>query len=306
MDVVTKTIEQSGDIGIALWVTGDTNRRHIESVLTPGGWAHHIPKLDHLLALRESGKEMIDHLGLKIAGEPIVPNNLDRKSVGVEFVRKIPGMKRNQHISVFSIAVVERGPGDFVATILDVNAAQAPTLAVGLQAADDLIDRLYQNRCSTLEATQLTTTLRDIILHSFHGTRLKGNGGCYFIPPQFLREYEAIARGIEASPTSAKFTLFEFKLAPNSTGFRAIMDGISDEINSGVEAITAELGSMNSTGVKMRRDGIESRLSRLTGFCDKVRFYEALLGQTMPSLHTAIEAAEGGIGLHKMLSLSAE
>lgn len=305
MDRIVQSTTGTHDGGIALWTTGECNRQHVHDTLDKYGRAACLPAIDHLLSLKAAGDDLIDNCNLRVAGQPITLQNLDRKSVGFEAVRKIAGEKKNTYIPLFSAGVVKVSEGVYTAQILDVNAAACPVLAQNVGVMDVTLNQLYLKHCNALQPTQLTTAIRRLVVDVYRGTKLKNSGGVYFIPGEWESEYTAIATGIEAHPTSARFTLFEYKLVPSSSGVRAIMEGIADEIMSGSQELAQEMADMASNATKMRRDGLETRLARIKQFYDKVSYYESLLGVAMPQLHQAISCAEQAIGVHSMLSMSA-
>lgn len=305
MDRIVQSTTGNHDGGIVLWTTGECNRSHVQGVLEQYGRGFCLPGVDHLMTLKAAGDELIDTCKLRIPGQPILLQNLDRKSVGFEAVRKIPGEKKNTYVPLFSAGVVKIMDGVYQAQILDINASACPELAQAASTMDEALHALYQKNCNALQPTQLTSAVRKLVIEVYKGIKLKNSGGTYFIPEEWMAEYTNIATGIEAHPTSARFTLFEYKLVPSSSGVRAIMEGISEEIILGSQELAKEMADMAENATKMRRDGLESRLARIRAFYDKVAYYEQMLGVAMPQLHQAINCAEQAIGVHSMLSLSA-
>lgn len=305
MDRIIQPTTGDHDGGIVLWTTGECNRTFVKDTLDKYGRGNCLPNVDHLMALKAGGDELIDNCNMRVPGQPITLQNLDRKSVGFEAVRKIPGEKKNTYVPLFSAGVVKLPDETYQAQILDVNPAVCPVLAQNVGVMDKTLDALYTKHTNALQPTQLTTAMRKLVVDVYRGTKLKDSGGVYFIPREWMDEYIAICTGIESHPTTARFTLFEYKLVPSSSGVRAIMEGIAEEITQGSQELTREMAVMAENATKMRRDGLESRLSRIRQFYDKVSYYEELLGVAMPQLHQAISCAEQAIGVHSMLSLSA-
>lgn len=303
MERIVQPTTGDHDGGIAMWTTGDCSRSHVQGVMDQFNRGHCVPGIDYLLSLKAAGDEVVNQSNLRITGQPILTQNLDRKSVGCEWVRKVPGEKRNSYVSLFSAGVIEVSKDTYVAKILDVNATSCPLLAQNIVMLDLLLNGMFQKHTNLLQTTQLTTAMRRLVLQDYRGTKLKD--GVYFLPAPCVPEYESICSGIEAHPTSARFTLFEYKLVPSSSGLRAIMDGINEEITAGIKELMGELSEMQQNATKMRRDGLETRIARVQSFYDKVSYYEQMLGQAMPDLHQAISAAQSSIGVHQMLSMSA-
>jgi hypothetical protein len=136
-------------------------------------------------------------------------------------------------------------------------------------------------------------------LHSWGATRLKDDGGVWFLPGEHVGRYRAFADAIDAKDDGPRFccTTFEIGSDPDTVGH--VLDSLQAEVTAGIEEIMEDVlaaeGGMQDRSIRLR-------MSRADAYLKKVSLYERLTGETLAELSGAVEQAKQALALNKLLS----
>lgn len=300
--LATTTGDSTNEGWLATWITGHVDRAHVVDVMENEGFGKCIGAADPLLSLKDACRTVIDQMGMKQRGAPIDVKNLDRSSVGCCAVREIRGVRQNQYPMVFSCALLDHGNGVQRVEFLEINPEQAPDISANRGTAELMLNAAYFHYQSLMQPTHLTNALAKM-LRQFHAVRIKE--GVYFLPGKFTETFDKVISQIESHPTNeAQFTTLKWSLTPDSRSFKAVITAVKDEIELWKNGVHRELGEMQTKGIKMRSDGLETRLRDCVEKREFLKLYEEMVGALPNELHETITATEAAIANYGMLAMA--
>lgn len=116
------------------------------------------------------------------------------------------------------------------------------------------------------------------------GTTLRPTGGIYWLPPESLADWSALAAAIEEAAPGAY--VFMLRTAWDERSIRAIREAIIHEAASETAALTAELA--DDTDCKLRESTLNRRLASCEALRSKLTRYESLIGETLDAVRKSL------------------
>lgn len=300
--IMVETTGETGNDGwLTTWNTGPVDRDHVFSVFDGQGFGSLIPAPAPQLTLKDCVRAVVDSLGLKVRGSPIDVVDLDKTSIACEAVRIVKGAKRNQYPFLFSAALMDNGNGGKSVEIVDYDSGEVPALATGKAAVELMLNAAFWHHHSLMQPTHLTTALGKL-LKGFRAVRIKE--GVYFLPGKHTEQFDSIVSAIEQHPScKARFTTAVWKLAPGTRAFKAVVEAARDEVQMFTQRCAKELDEARAAGMKLRSDGIATKMKECAEWREFAKFYGELLGPLGDDIDAAINATETSIAHYGLLSL---
>jgi hypothetical protein len=275
-----KLVQQGG--AVTFWSCADrTNREHLVRGFTDLGLAKLAPDARHApSALRAALSE-------SISGPTRLIRPL-RDKHGFLVLDEARGTDSNDYSQVGVARVV----GEEGAETLDFS----PLFPYDLRSA---VRGEYAVQIGLLPGATVGTVLV-AAMDKLGGTRLRPNGGIYWLSRRRLAEWRAIAEVVEgaASDRSNRLYIIEHDLDADSV--RAVHDGVIEAVTSELDSINRELLS-GELGVK----AVGTRSARVRELLSRTRDYEAVLGIGLEGLRAAVENAQEAAGRAAILAANA-
>jgi len=202
---------------VVCWDSQRVLRQNAESAFGSVGKGKLVPAVNHLAALTDAAKAVASDGGLALPGLPLKYFTLDRSSTGIGVYREIRGTQENEYQFMFSVGVLaETGRAVFL--------KQAPTcpLYIGPNAINQL-DAVYRESTRYLTASDLTKAVNGFLAAS-HGVLLRDNGSVYFLPGEFIEQYETLAREL----VGPKLHCWQVDLSANDKLLATLHDAPTD------------------------------------------------------------------------------
>lgn len=162
------------------------------------------------------------------------------------------------------------------------------------EAIEDSVTILYSNELRNVHHDDLGTWLVSTV-RRLMAVRMREAGGIYFIPAAGgLGEWQQIASVLHAATAC---TIQEVPAMHSREAARAVLEGITNEVNAYVEQIDAELGRV---GVR----ALESREAAITAYARKISMFEEVIGAKLDGLRGAMSGLETKVAHAKLTAMS--
>lgn len=274
---------------VVCWDSQRVLRQNAESAFGSVGKGKFVPAVNHLAALTDAAKAVASDGGLNLPGLPLKYFTLDRSSTGIGVYREIRGTQENEYQFMFSVGVLaETGRVVFL--------KQAPTcpLYIGPNAINQL-DAVYRESTRYLTASDLTKAVNGFLAAS-HGVLLRDNGSVYFLPGEFIEQYETLAREL----VGPKLHCWQVDLTANDKLLATLHDNVQESLISRMEQRAGEWEELTARGGKARSDGLQSRFDAMVEDARQIEYYEEFLQVRLDALRGALERQQAMIGMAHM------
>ena len=274
---------------VVCWDSQRVLRQNAESAFGSVGKDKFVPAVNHLAALTDAAKAVASDGGLNLPGLPLKYFTLDRSSTGIGVYREIRGTQENEYQFMFSVGVLaETGRAVFL--------KQAPTcpLYIGPNAINQL-DAVYRESTRYLTASDLTKAVNGFLAAS-HGVLLRDNGSVYFLPGEFIEQYETLAREL----VGPKLHCWQVDLTANDKLLATLHDNVQESLISRMEQRAGEWEELTARGGKARSDGLQSRFDAMVEDARQIEYYEEFLQVRLDALRGALERQQAMIGMAHM------
>jgi hypothetical protein len=274
---------------VVCWDSQRVLRQNAESAFGSVGKGKFVPAVNHLAALTDAAKAVAADGGLNLPGLPLKYFTLDRSSTGIGVYREIRGTQENEYQFMFSVGVLaETGRAVFL--------KQAPTcpLYIGPNAINQL-DAVYRESTRYLTASDLTKAVNGFLAAS-HGVLLRDNGSVYFLPGEFIEQYETLAREL----VGPKLHCWQVDLSANDKLLATLHDNVQESLISRMEQRAGEWEELTARGGKARSDGLQSRFDAMVEDARQIEYYEEFLQVRLDALRGALERQQAMIGMAHM------
>ena len=274
---------------VVCWDSQRVLRQNAESAFGSVGKGKFVPAVNHLAALTDAAKAVAADGGLNLPGLPLKYFTLDRSSTGIGVYREIRGTQENEYQFMFSVGVLaETGRAVFL--------KQAPTcpLYIGPNAINQL-DAVYRESTRYLTASDLTKAVNGFLAAS-HGVLLQDNGSVYFLPGEFIEQYETLAREL----VGPKLHCWQVDLSANDKLLATLHDNVQESLISRMEQRAGEWEELTARGGKARSDGLQSRFDAMVEDARQIEYYEEFLQVRLDALRGALERQQAMIGMAHM------
>jgi len=274
---------------VVCWDSQRVLRQNAESAFGSVGKGKFVPAVNHLAALTDAAKAVASDGGLNLPGLPLKYFTLDRSSTGIGVYREIRGTQENEYQFMFSVGVLaETGRAVFL--------KQAPTcpLYIGPNAINQL-DAVYRESTRYLTASDLTKAVNGFLAAS-HGVLLRDNGSVYFLPGEFIEQYETLAREL----VGPKLHCWQVDLTANDKLLATLHDNVQESLISRMEQRAGEWEELTARGGKARSDGLQSRFDAMVEDARQIEYYEEFLQVRLDALRGALERQQAMIGMAHM------
>lgn len=153
-------------------------------------------------------------------------------------------------------------------------------------AVFDAIQEAFDVALVTVESDDVSTYLARK-MPAFEAVSLRDTGGVYFVPQPQVDRWEAVVRAFRGC--SAHMVANVPAMAGDEAAI-AILDAITAEVTSTIEAINAEV-----TDGELGPRALETRADRAAALASKLAGYEKLLGRKVEGLGERVEALRAGV-----------
>ena len=274
---------------VVCWDSQRVLRQNAESAFGSVGKGKFVPAVNHLAALTDAAKAVASDGGLNLPGLPLKYFTLDRSSTGIGVYREIRGTQENEYQFMFSVGVLaETGRAVFLK-----QSPQCP-LYLGANAINQL-DAVYRESTRYLTASDLTKAVNGFLAAS-HGVLLRDNGSVYFLPGEFIEQYETLAREL----VGPKLHCWQVDLSANDKLLATLHDNVQESLISRMEQRAGEWEELTARGGKARSDGLQSRFDAMVEDARQIEYYEEFLQVRLDALRGALERQQAMIGMAHM------
>ena len=274
---------------VVCWDSQRVLRQNAESAFGSVGKGKFVPAVNHLAALTDAAKAVASDGGLNLPGLPLKYFTLDRSSTGIGVYREIRGTQENEYQFMFSVGVLaETGRAVFLK-----QSPQCP-LYIGPNAINQL-DAVYRESTRYLTASDLTKAVNGFLAAS-HGVLLRDNGSVYFLPGEFIEQYETLAREL----VGPKLHCWQVDLSANDKLLATLHDNVQESLISRMEQRAGEWEELTARGGKARSDGLQSRFDAMVEDARQIEYYEEFLQVRLDALRGALERQQAMIGMAHM------
>ena len=285
----------SASEGALVWVNhaGRVRVNVVRSVFTSLGLGKCLPRREkRSIALRIAIKAwLVARYGAKDARTMrLYP--LDRRVLGFEVRRKVDGSEKNDHPYVCTVKADEHGAW------VTYDGLAAPQLET------DDVSKLYLDRVEWYCPTTVGSLIKRAVAYHWLGTSLKSNGGLYFLPPQYVNHYRALAAGLERGPANPDselvMTVATFDVRDNPGVARDAVVALTSEI----KAVTDEINSDLVGAAEMTEQGIKSRKDRLDNLLKQAAEYSRLFEVGLDDLRAMVEGTKDALAIAELAEIS--
>lgn len=208
-----------------------------------------------------------------------------RKRTHFEVLEITRGQEENEYAPVLKASVADYEDG-----------GRGITTGPWDQDRQDAIVKLFNQSLGLLSAPQVTQMLVAYV-ESLGGTRIRPNGGIYWLPAQRVAEYELVGKLVEASAHNGHGACYTIRHQMDEGAVRAVRDAIVAEVGTASKRLHEEIlsGDLGERALSNRRD--EANAIR-----DKIRLYEELLSVGLGHLRESVDLAEQASAAAEMLA----
>ena len=273
---------------VVCWDSQRVLRSNAESAFGSVNRASLVPAVNHLAALTDAAKAVAGDGGLALPGLPLKYFTLDRSSTGIGVYREIRGPQENEYQFMFSVGLSESGRAVFL--------KQSPSCPLYLGA--DCINQLegvYRESTRYLTASDLTKAVNGLVA-ACHGVLLRDNGSVYFLPGEFIEQYETVAREL----VGPRLHCWQVDLSANEKLLTTLHDNVQESLISRMELRAQEWEELTTRGGKARPDGLQSRFEAMVDDARQIEYYEEFLQVRLDALRGALERQQAMIGMAHM------
>lgn len=157
---------------------------------------------------------------------------------------------------------------------------------------EDAIIAAYMMAKNFLPAATLGGVLANIVMGAMSGVALRPSGGVYWVPADRLETWIKVANAVEAAAVGTNTnSVHLLRTKADAATLRAIKDAITTEIAGELERMNTEImsGTLGSRA-------LETKLREAEALHGKLTAYEALLGETLSTIHDTLEAVKMAAG----------
>ena len=167
-------------------------------------------------------------------------------------------------------------------------------LYVGPDAINKL-ESVYRESTRYLTASDLTKAVNGF-LAACHGVLLRDNGSVYFLPGEFIEQYETVAREL----VGPRLHCWQVDLSANDKLLATLHDNVQDDLVARMEQRAKEWEELTARGGKARADGLQSRFEAMVDDARQIEYYEEFLQVRLDALRGALERQQAMIGMAHM------
>ena len=274
---------------VVCWDSQRVLRQNAESAFGSVSKPQLVPAVNHLAALTDAAKAVAGDGGLALPGLPLKYFTLDRSSTGIGVYREIRGPQENEYQFMFSVGVLaETGRAVFL------KQSPACPLYVGPDAINQL-ESVYRESTRYLTASDLTKAVNGL-LAACHGVLLRDNGSVYFLPGEFIEQYETVSREL----VGPRLHCWQVDLTANDKLLATLHDNVQESLISRMEQRSTEWDELTTRGGKARADGLQSRFEAMVDDARQIEYYEEFLQVRLDALRGALERQQAMIGMAHM------
>jgi hypothetical protein len=254
-----------------------------------------IPPVNHLAALTDAAKRVAADHGLMDKDHPPLKFfTLDRSTKGIGVHYEIRSREANEYPHLFSIAVGDdesSNPGHV--EVVKVSAS----CPAGVFFAGSLADSTYQQAIGYMTASDVTRGVNALV-KARHGLLLRQNGSVFFLPGDFIAEYETLADGLaKGGPQLHCWTV---DLTANPALLDTIHNKLQDELLCRLEKRQQEWDELQARKGSPQERGLQSRFDEMLDDAQHLEFYEQFLSVRHDKIRTLLEQQQTMIGMAHM------
>jgi len=151
-------------------------------------------------------------------------------------------------------------------------------------SAETCLQHEYERQLTQCAATSIGIALTKAC-EKFAGTRLRKNGGVYFIPSFTADEFAAVAKVFEGAATEGSTYVEQLTVAKSDETLRGVTNSLRANIADRVKEIKQEL--VDGLGKR----GVQNREKELKQLVDQAASYETLLGESLSDIQDELKTA---------------
>jgi len=142
---------------------------------------------------------------------------------------------------------------------------------------------IYAHEMSTCARHKVARCLTRIVGH-LNGVALRDRGGLYWLPQDKMATFNGVAEVIQNAGGNSVYTV---RTAHDTESVRAICDALTNEVNSELNTINADIMSGD-----IKKRAMKSRQDRAVNLRAQVAEYESILGTALDSLKERCDEAD--------------
>jgi hypothetical protein len=147
----------------------------------------------------------------------------------------------------------------------------------------ELQERFHAHK-EALTGAQASGAMVKLMAH-LGGTCLKDEGGVYWLPGKAIEAWDQVIAAFEETGATTK--VYRMVVAMDMQTIRAVRDAITKEVSTAAGTLIEEIKAND-----FRDSALERRRQTALALRERVREYEAILGEALSHLHVVLDVAE--------------
>lgn len=163
----------------------------------------------------------------------------------------------------------------------------------------DAIRAGFQKHLGSLTNNKISSWVWGKLAPTCEALSLRDTGGIYFIPRNHIDAWRKMV-GVIKDVSDVMF--FEIPAMATDEAVEAILDAVGQEAQTEIDKIAEELARTGDDAIGEK--ALATREARMRAVRTKVRSYESLLSQVMPSLHSKLDDLDADITAAMLIASS--
>lgn len=230
------------------------------------------------------------------------PASILRRALTAEYANPTTLVRPLAQAGRFAVVIEDRGRASNVyATAL--TATVDDTGAIDADPYNELprVAEAYRRAAAVMPGARVSAGLVKAV-GALGGVSLRPSGGIYYIPPQTMPDFEALAQRIEAAAMQAGETaVYVLRTPTDQNTARAIVDALVSESEAEAARIEAD-----ATGGELGARGLKTREKEAGALLDRLTEYEALLGVNLDRTRAALDRAKTAAATAALMGAAAD
>jgi hypothetical protein len=264
---------------VTFWSCAKADRDKLVEVLTAlgKGYEKFVPKQRTPAAALKAALEVIakdKRSRLHNGAEDIVVMPLrDRTKNGFEVVKVKKGMRSNEYPQIFAAKVRASGLAiEVTTTSTGDRTGESPDLG--------FVTDLWNEEMATLPQHSVGAMFKQLASIKFDAVSLRPMGGLYWMPDGSKEDWEELCKAVESACGA---TVHNISHKMDIAALRAVKEGLTNEVEQECGRIADE-ALPDDIEDRLGERALESRKEEAIAVRNKIKRYEAILGETMDEL----------------------
>tara|TARA_R100000808_G_C2155439_1_gene167908 strand:+ start:5144 stop:5869 length:726 start_codon:yes stop_codon:yes gene_type:complete len=150
---------------------------------------------------------------------------------------------------------------------------------------EDEINARYQRELGYIPPEAVSGMLVEIATRCLNGIpALSGGGGAYWIPENSVPEWKSVVRCAENCSINGRTRATLFTTVLDDDSVKSVIASLDADIQKELALIEKDVSTKD-----MKKNALKNRLKKSDELREKIRGFEAILGETLQGMHDAVE-----------------